>query len=66
MRACVFAAVLLGIVAPARADYGPVERFQLENGLDVVLQANGAPFVAAYVLYRAGSADDPPGYSGLA
>ena len=44
-----------------------VERFQLSNGLQVVLlPSNRAPIVTQMILYQVGSADEEPGKSGLA
>ena len=48
---------------PARAQ---VTEFRLENGLQVVvIEDHRAPVVTHMVWYRVGSADDPPGKSGL-
>jgi len=45
----------------------PVESFQLENGMDVVVVPDHrAPVVTHMVWYRNGSADDPAGKSGIA
>lgn len=45
----------------------PVESFQLENGMDVVVAPDRrAPVVTHMVWYRNGSADDPAGKSGIA
>ena len=42
-------------------------RFPLDNGLDVVvIPDHRAPVVTHMVWYRNGSADDPPGKSGIA
>src|SRR5688572_19908595 len=44
-----------------------VERYRLQNGIDVVLQADhDLPLVAVVSSVHAGSRNDPPGYSGLA
>ncbi len=43
------------------------ETFRLDNGMEVVLvEHHRAPVVAHWVWYRVGSADSPPGKSGLA
>lgn len=48
-------------------DRAPVERYQLDNGLRVVLQRDARqPRVAGVVAYGVGSRDDPAGYRGLA
>jgi zinc protease len=53
-----------GVVAPAGV-FHP-ETFTLENGMEVVVVANHrAPVVAHWVWYRVGTADSPPGKSGL-
>ncbi len=53
--------------APARAGVFNPETFILENGLRVVVIANHRlPVVTQMIWYRVGSADDPPGKSGLA
>jgi len=45
----------------------PVERFELSNGLPVILmEKHGVPIVHVTLMARAGSADDPPGKIGLA
>src|SRR3984893_3582055 len=44
-----------------------VSEFKLANGLQVVVVPDHrAPVVTHYVWYRAGSADEPPGVSGIA
>ena len=44
-----------------------VSEFKLANGLQlVVVPDNRAPVVTHYVWYRVGSADEPPGVSGIA
>ena len=50
------------------AQSGPrVDHFKLENGMDVVvIPDHRAPVVTHMVWYRNGSADDPPGKSGIA
>jgi len=43
------------------------ERYRLDNGLEVLLSVDRTvPFVAVNLWYHVGSADDPPGRSGLA
>ena len=68
-------AVLLLLVTFARPSFAQslgfelpaIERFQLPNGLDVVLELNHRqPRVAVVISYDAGARDDPPGYAGLA
>jgi len=44
-----------------------VSTFQLDNGMDVVvIEDHRAPVVVHMLWYRAGSADEPPGKSGIA
>lgn len=58
-------AVLTTAVLPARA--ADLSTFTLENGMEVVvLEDHRAPVVVHMVWYRAGSADEPPGASGIA
>jgi zinc protease len=46
---------------------GQVSTFELENGMQiVVVEDHRAPVVVHMVWYRAGSADEPPGASGVA
>src|SRR5262247_1339633 len=54
--------------AAAQAASGPhVSEFKLANGLTlVVVPDNRAPVVTHMVYYRVGSADEPPGVSGIA
>jgi zinc protease len=54
--------------ATAQAASGPrVSEFKLANGLTlVVVPDNRAPVVTHMVYYRVGSADEPPGVSGIA
>lgn len=60
------AAAMLALPVTARAA-PPVTHFQLENGLDVVvIEDHRAPVVTHMVWYRVGSADEPPGESGIA
>ena len=58
----------LGLALPAQADIkDAVTNFTLENGMDVVvIQDTRAPVVTHMVWYRAGSADEFPGTSGVA
>ncbi len=59
----IFAFVIL--TTSAQAD--TVTAFQLENGLDVVvIEDHRAPVVTHMMWYRAGSADEMPGKSGIA
>ncbi|MCB2115439.1 MAG: insulinase family protein [Rhodobacteraceae bacterium] len=62
---------LLGSLAAATfavsADAGEVTSFTLPNGLEaVVIEDHRAPVVVQMVWYRAGSADEKPGVSGVA
>lgn len=58
--------VLLCLPAVARAA-DEVTTYTLENGMDVVvIEDRRAPVVTHMVWYRAGSADEPPGQSGVA
>ena len=53
--------------AAARAAAGGVVDFRLDNGMTVVvIPDHRAPVVTHMVWYRNGSADDPPGKSGIA
>jgi zinc protease len=57
----------LAAIVPARATVFSPETFTLENGLQVVVISNHrAPIVSHMMWYRVGSADDPPGSSGIA
>ena len=54
-------------IAPAHALEDGVSTFTLDNGMDVVVIADSrAPVVVHMVWYRVGSADEPPGKSGIA
>lgn len=45
----------------------PVERYQLKNGLTVILQPdNSNPLIAYYTFFRVGSRNEKPGETGLA
>ena len=58
--------LLLSLQPAAAAVYG-AETFTLANGLQVVVIPNHrAPVVSHMVFYRNGSAEDPPGKSGIA
>jgi zinc protease len=58
--------LLIAIPRPALADE-QVTSFTLENGMDVVvIEDHRAPVVVHMVWYRAGSADEPAGASGIA
>src|SRR3989337_2063736 len=64
-------ALLLGLTGAARAQPAsmgiPVQRYQLANGLDVVLhQDRSIPIVHVNVTYHVGSANERPGQSGYA
>ncbi len=54
---------------PAVADLlptGPVARFALDDGLEVILQADRSTALASWqILYAVGAGDDPAGYRGL-
>lgn len=59
-------ALIIAAALPARAD-DQVTTFQLQNGMDVVvIEDHRAPVVVHMVWYRAGSADEQPGVSGVA
>lgn len=61
---CLFAITL---AAPVRAGVFNPETFTLANGLEVVVVPNHrVPAVMHMVWYRVGSADEPPGKSGIA
>ena len=54
-------------IAPLPALAAEVTTFTLDNGMDVVvLEDHRAPAVMHMVWYRVGSADEPPGKSGIA
>ena len=61
-------ATSLALAAPAKADiHDAVTTFTLDNGMDVVvIEDSRAPVVTHMVWYRAGSADEFPGTSGVA
>ena len=59
-------AIYLALSLPARADE-QVTSFMLDNGMEVVvIEDHRAPVVVHMVWYRAGSADETPGVSGVA
>ena len=59
------ALVLLPFASKANA--ADVTEFMLENGMEVVvIEDHRAPVVVHMVWYRVGSADEPPGQSGIA
>ncbi len=59
-------AILVGNALPAIAS-GQVTDFALDNGMQVVvIEDHRAPVVVHMLWYRAGSADEPPGASGVA
>lgn len=59
------AALALALALPAAAE--PVTTFTLDNGLNVVvIEDHRAPVVVQMIWYRVGSADEPPGHSGIA
>ena len=50
----------------AKEGHEAVTTFTLDNGMDVVvIEDNRAPVVQHMVWYRVGSADEPPGTSGI-
>ena len=58
--------LVVGLSRPALADE-QVTHFTLDNGMDVVvIEDHRAPVVVHMVWYRAGSADEPAGASGIA
>ena len=68
-RLMALAGACLIAAAPLRANTieDQVTTFQLENGMDVVvIEDHRAPAVVHMVWYRAGSADEQPGVSGVA
>jgi zinc protease len=59
--------LLAGAIAEARADVFNPTSFTLDNGMEVVVLPNHrAPVVLHMVWYKAGSADEPKGKSGVA
>ncbi len=67
-KLALYAVALLGIaLVPRLATAAEVSTFKLDNGMDVVvLEDHRAPVVVHMVWYRVGSADEPPGKSGIA
>ncbi|MER8608727.1 insulinase family protein, partial [Mesorhizobium sp. M1233] len=68
-RAFIATALALVTTAPALAatDGGKVTDFLLDNGMEVVvIPDHRAPIVTHMLWYKIGSADEPPGKSGLA
>jgi zinc protease len=70
VAAAALIAVALAVAAPPRGSHAEVfdpTTFTLDNGLQVVVVTNRrAPIVTQMLWYKAGSADDPRGKSGLA
>lgn len=65
--AALFALALSTLAAPADTTNEAVTTFTLENGMEVVVvEDHRAPAVQQMVWYRAGSADEPKGVSGVA
>lgn len=63
--AALSAMVLTSVAAPVSAT--DVSEYTLENGMEVVvIEDHRAPVVVHMVWYRVGSADEPPGKSGIA
>jgi zinc protease len=62
------AALLLSGTSPNYASSGPdISHFKLANGMEVVvIPDRRTPVVTHMVWYRVGSADEPPGKSGIA
>ena len=68
-RLIALAGAFILAAAPLRAQTieDQVTTFQLENGMDVVvIEDHRAPAVVHMLWYRAGSADEQPGVSGVA
>lgn len=67
LAALLAATGLLALGAGGWALGGEPAGFTLDNGLEVVLQSDGAaPITVVQLLVRGGDGDDPPGMSGLA
>lgn len=68
MAAAGFAALVAGTVLPNSASAAPdVSSFKLANGLEVVvIPDRRTPVVTHMLWYKVGSADEPPGKSGIA
>ena len=59
--------IIAGLLALASPALGQVSTFTLDNGMEVVVvEDHRAPSVQQMVWYRAGSADEPKGSSGVA
>ena len=66
LRLAAFLSALFALALPAAAR-DEVTTFSLDNGMDVVvIEDHRAPVVVHMVWYRAGSADEPVGASGVA
>jgi zinc protease len=60
-------ALLFGAAAPAAGSLIPYEKFQLDNGLTVVVHRDTkAPVIAVSMWYHVGSKDEKPGRTGFA
>ncbi|MGR3466749.1 MAG: M16 family metallopeptidase [Shimia sp.] len=60
-------ALALTLLTPAALSAAPAETFTLDNGMEVVvIEDRRAPVVVHMVWYKVGSADEPPGKSGIA
>ncbi|WP_119679153.1 M16 family metallopeptidase [Indioceanicola profundi] len=67
LAAAAFLSATALATTPARAEIFNPETFTLANGMKVVVVTNErAPVVSHMVWYKVGSADDPPGKSGIA
>jgi zinc protease len=67
MRALITALMMFVATPLAAAANDQVTSFTLDNGMEVVvIEDHRAPVVVHMVWYRAGSADEPPGSSGVA
>lgn len=61
------AAMFAAIAAPVRAAGADVTRYTLDNGLEIIaIPDRRMPVVTHMIWYKAGSADEPPGKSGIA
>jgi hypothetical protein len=62
----ILAVASFAVASPAKAALFVAETFTLGNGLQVVvLENHRAPVVLQMIFYKAGSADAPPGKSGI-
>ena len=67
VTAAVLVGVALAVPSAVRAGIFNPETFMLDNGMRVVVVSNHrVPVVAHMVWYKVGSADEPPGLSGIA